>query len=71
MLAVPGLTPVTRPVVIPTVAIPVLPLLHVPPVVALLSVVVCPTQTTGLPELVASAAFTVSTAVRVQPVPAV
>jgi len=68
MLAVPGLTPVITPVVIPTVAIPVLPLLHVPPIVALLKVVVCPTQTTGLPELVASAAFTVTTAVRAQPV---
>ncbi len=51
MVAVPAATPVTTPV-LPTVAMPVALLLHVPPVVALLSVVVLPTVTVAVPVMV-------------------
>jgi len=71
ILAVPAPTPVTIPVVRPTVAFAVLLLLQVPPVVVLASVVVCPTHTLGLPVLPASPAFTVTIAVRVQLLPTV
>ncbi len=57
MLAVPAATPVTTPVAVPTVAIPGLPLLHVPPLVALLSVVVLPIQTVDVPIVAVSGLF--------------
>lgn len=44
---VPGLTPVTRPLPDPTVAIPVLPLTHVPPPGVPVSVVVAPVVEAG------------------------
>jgi hypothetical protein len=58
--AVPALTPVTVPLV-PTVAIPVAPLLHTPPGVASLSDVVAPAHTTGVPVIPAGAAGVVLT----------
>jgi hypothetical protein len=48
---VPAATPLTTPV-LPTVAMPVALLLHVPPVVALLSVVVLPAVTVAVPVIV-------------------
>ncbi len=47
----PAETPVTIPVLAPTVATPVLLLLHVPPLVALASVVVAPTQAAVVPVI--------------------
>ncbi len=48
------------PVVEPIVATPVLPLLHVPPGVALLSVVVCPTHMLIVPVMLAGSGNTVN-----------
>ena len=55
-------TPVTIPV-LPTVAIPVAPELHVPPVTASVSAVVIPAHTVAVPVTVPAlgAAFTVTT----------
>jgi len=50
---VPSDTPVTTPEAMPTVAISVLPLCHVPPGVGLLSVIVYPTQTDVAPVVAA------------------
>jgi hypothetical protein len=50
MVAVPADTPDTTPLLF-TVATPVLLLLQVPPVVALLNIVVLPTQTVDVPEI--------------------
>jgi hypothetical protein len=69
MLAVPDVRPDTMPVPAPTVATAVLLLLQVPPVLVVLSVVVCPTQALVLPVITAGSGFTVATAVRWQPVP--
>jgi hypothetical protein len=51
IVTVPEATPVTTPVVEPTVAIAVLLLLHVPPDVALLSVVILPGHTLAVPVM--------------------
>jgi hypothetical protein len=69
MMLVPEATPVTTPVDDTTVATAVVPLLHVPPVVVLFSVVVIPTQTFVTPVMFAGNGFTVTSAVFVQPVP--
>ena len=66
MVDVPGLTPVTTPVAGITVAIPVEPLLHVPPNVASESEVVAPTHTVGLPRIGVGSASTVTTEVVIQ-----
>ena len=58
---VPPVTPVTTPVVEPIVAIVVVPLVHVPPVVASVNVVVSPWQTLAVPDIPAGLAFTVTT----------
>ena len=62
MVAVPEATPVTRPVVTSTVAIPVALLLQVPPERVLPRVVVKPWQTVVVPVIAegAGSAFTVS-----------
>lgn len=57
-MAVPAETPVTIPVE-PTVATDVLPLLHVPPLVASLRVVTSPAQTTIVPVIDEGAGLTV------------
>ena len=51
ILAVPAETPVTMPELLPIVATEVLLLLHVPPVVALLSVMVNPKHVGTLPVM--------------------
>lgn len=55
----PGVTPVTRPVLL-TVATAGVPLLHVPPEVASLNGVVSPTQTVALPVMADGLGFTVT-----------
>lgn len=63
---VPELTPVTIPVDEPTVAIPVLLLLHMPPVAASDKVVVVPIQALVFPEI-GSVGLTVTIAIALQP----
>ncbi len=63
---VPNAIPFTMPV-LPMVAIVVLPLLHVPPPMLLLSVVVDPRQTTGLPDMGDGVASTVTAFVTKHP----
>jgi hypothetical protein len=67
MLALPGATPVTMPP--DTVAMPVLLLLHVPPLTLLVNVVVDPSHTTDVPDMLPGdgAVLTVSTLVTIQP----
>ena len=59
--------PLTIPVVEPTVATTALPLDHVPPVVVLDNVIVCPAQTEAGPEIADGNAFTLTTVVDAQP----
>ncbi len=56
---VPAATPDTTPLPEPTVDTDVVPLLHVPPAVALLSVVVSPAQTLFVPDMEAGKGLTV------------
>jgi hypothetical protein len=67
--AVPAETPVTTPVTASIAAIAGLALLHVPgpPGEALLSVVIDPTHTTGVPSIGSGFGFTVKVAATVQP----
>ena len=60
MVTVPALTPVTTPVPATTVAMLVLPLLHVPPVVADVRLVVLPAHNTSVPPIAAGVADTVT-----------
>lgn len=55
--AVPAVRPVTTPVPEPTVATAVLLLLHVPPMLALLSVVVLPIQAVAVPVFLFTGSF--------------
>ena len=66
IFAAPEATPVTMPEVEPTVAIPVLLLLHVPPVVPSPNVVVAPTHAEVLP-VIASNGVTVTIIEALQP----
>ena len=66
MFAVPAATPLTTPPV-PTVAIPVLVLLHVPDGVPLESIVVVAGQRVSIPVLAAGVVFTVTAFIAVQP----
>jgi hypothetical protein len=69
MVVLPAATPVTIPVVLPAVAIPVLLLDHVPPGVALVNVMLPPTQT--VPEagtIATGVTFTVNARVTKHPV---
>jgi hypothetical protein len=70
MVVVPDVTPVTRPVE-STVALPLLLLLHVPPVVALLKDVVAPIHTLIVPDIADGAVLIVTTLVIIQPVASV
>ena len=63
MVSTPPAAPVTMPVVEPTVATPMLVLLHVPPVVASANVVEPPTHIVAVPDMAAGAPFTVTIAV--------
>lgn len=67
--AVPAVMPLTTPVVDPTLAMVVAPLVHVPPVVMLLSVVVCPAHKVILPVIAAGIALTLIVLNTAQPVP--
>lgn len=60
---------VTSPLVVPIVAVPVVPLSHKPPGVASVSVAVAPTHMPDMPLMVAGAATTVIARVAVQPLP--
>ena len=67
IVAMPALTPATEPDV-PTVATAVLLLVHAPPVVPFVNPVVEPTQTTGVPPIVAGRGLTVRITDTAQPV---
>lgn len=69
MVVVPVVIPVTMPVVAPTVAIAGLALVHAPPGVVVVSVVVLPIHTVPAPPIGEGIAFTVTIAVTVQPLP--
>ena len=69
IIAVPALTPDATPLKEPIVATAMLLLLHVPPIVASLSVVVLPTQTAVTPVIAAGSGLTVIIVVVRQPVP--
>ena len=66
----PAIAPVTTPVEILIVALPLL-LVQLPPAGVLFSVVVRPTHTVGVPVIVVGLAFTVTVLVLIQPVPSV
>ena len=68
IVAAPGEMPLTTPVPEPIVAMAGLLLLHVPPVVALLRVVVKPGQTLVVPVIAVGNGFTVNVTVFRQPV---
>ena len=59
----PAATPVTRPEPEPIVAIDTSLLLHVPPLVASVSVVVAPSQTLSVPPIVAGSGLMVTNVV--------
>ena len=67
ILVVPVTRPLTTPVVPSIVATVVLLLLQLPPVVALASVALAPTQVPDGPVIAAGVGLTVTTAVRRQP----
>ncbi len=67
MMDVPEATPVTMPDDRPIVATPVLPLLHVPPLVASVSVVVESTHAVIVPPIDDGIGLTVTTAVAKHP----
>jgi hypothetical protein len=71
MVAAPGDAPVTMPDVVPTVAVVLLLLLHMPPIVASLRVAVVPEHTVGEPVMATGTGFTVMGLVAMQPVPSV
>ena len=60
--------PLTTPVLLATVATVVVPLLHVPPVVPSVNVIVVPAQNGDEAGIFAGSAFTVTTVVVKQPV---
>jgi hypothetical protein len=70
MVGVPPATPVTT-LLVPMVASAVLLLLHTPPVVVSLNVVVRPTHTVAIPVIGAGSGLTVSTRTELQPLPKV
>jgi hypothetical protein len=67
IVVVPAATPVAMPVPASIVALVVLLLIHVPPVVAWVSAVVAPGHTVSVPDMLASAAFTVAFVTLKQP----
>ena len=67
IVAVPAATPDTTPVVEFTVAVPVAPLVHVPPVGEQLNVVVDPAHTASVPVIAPGDVFTVTARVAKQP----
>ena len=69
MVTVPAATPVTTPETESTVALDIDEEVHLPPVVALASVMVCAVQTDVLPVIVAAAVATVTLLVALVNVP--
>lgn len=69
IVAEPVITPVNNPVAEPMMAIEVELLVHVPPAVLSVSVVVAPAQSAPAPVMTAGSGLTVSTAVIEQPLP--
>ena len=67
MMAVPAVPPVTTPVALPTIAVALLPVLHVPPVAVSVRVVVSPSHTVIVPVILLGSGFTVTFAVAAQP----
>ena len=67
MFEVPAATAATTPEALPIVATDVVPLLHVPPEVVLLNVVLPPTQADNTPVIAEGAELTVKTALTEQP----
>ena len=67
IVTTPGATPVTVPLLLPTVAIVPSLVVHVPPGVASVSVRVEPTQTLKVPPIAAGSALTVTTVEALQP----
>ena len=67
----PGAVPQTTPVRLPIAATPELLLLHVPPLVASVSVTQLPVQTLVGPAIADGNALTVTACVAIQPVPKV
>jgi hypothetical protein len=63
IVAVPEAMPVTTPVPVPTVAILVLLLVHIPPDIEELKVVVAPSHTVVVPLIAPGVAITVTTCV--------
>jgi hypothetical protein len=66
IIGLPAATPVTIPLLVPIVARVTLLLVHVPPAVASVSVVVKPTHTLAVPLIDAGSGLTVTTAVAIQ-----
>ena len=64
----PGAIPVTMPVREPIVAAEVLLLLHKPPLILSVSVVICPAQTAAGPETATGEGLTFTELVTAQPV---
>jgi hypothetical protein len=67
MAALPADTPVTIPVPEPIVAMPVLPLVQVPPAEISLNVIVAPPRHTPVPPLMAAIGPTVTTSIEGHP----
>ena len=63
----PDITPVTIPVLAPTVATDVVPLVQVPPVVPSVKVMVVPAQKAAAPDIADGKALTVTVPVALQP----
>ena len=69
MVAVPPEIPLTTPVEEPTIATGVLPLLHTPPIVALVRMVLSEGHTSKVPVMGKGSGPTVTWVVAAQPVP--
>ena len=69
IIAMPGVTPVTTPVLKPTVAMAGVLLLQVPPGIASLTVIAVPMHKTEGPTIGAGSGLTLTTVVVEQPVP--
>ncbi len=69
-IVVPATSPLTTPALLIVAAVGLV-LLHTPPVLVVLSVVVLPTHTCGVPVMALGSALTVIVVVVIQPVPTV
>ena len=69
MTDMPAAMPLTMPVTVTTVAIVVPVLLHVPPMLVSVRLVVDPAHTVAVPSIAAGSGFTVTGVVTLQPAP--